>query len=43
MYDNKSIDVVDNFYYLGITLNFNGNFHKTENVPASLSKKVYVV
>ena len=39
MYDNKSIDVVDNFNYLGITLNFNGNFHKTQNVLASQSKK----
>ena len=30
MYDNKSMDVVVNFIYLGITLYFNGNFHKTQ-------------
>ena len=43
MYHNKSIDFVDNFNYLGITLKFNDNFHKTQNVIASQSKKVYVV
>ena len=35
MYDNKFIDVVDNFNYLDITFNFNGNFHKTQKVLAS--------
>ena len=38
MYHNKSIDV-DYFNYLGITLKFNDNFHKTQNVIASQSKK----
>ena len=38
MYDNKSIDVVDDINYLRITLNFNVNFHKTQNVLVSQSK-----
>ena len=42
MYDNKYMDVVDNFIYLGITLYFNGNFHKTQNVLASQSKKQFM-
>jgi uncharacterized protein YmfQ (DUF2313 family) len=38
-YDNEVIDIVDNFNYLGITLNFNGSFNKTQNVLASQYKK----
>ena len=38
MYDNKSIDVVDNFNSLGKRPYFNGNFHKTLNVLASQRK-----
>jgi hypothetical protein len=38
-YDNEAIDIVDNFDYLGVTLNFNGNFDKTHSVLASQCKK----
>lgn len=38
-YNNECIDIVDNFNYLGITLNFNGSFHKTQSVLASQSRK----
>ena len=38
-YDNDVIDIVDNFNYLGVTLNFNGNFNKTQSVLASQCKK----
>lgn len=38
-YNNECIDIVENFNYLGITLNFNGSFHKTQSVLASQSRK----
>jgi hypothetical protein len=38
-YDNEVMDIVDNLNYLGVTLNFNGNFNKTQSVLASQCKK----
>ena len=38
-YDNKLVSVDESFNYLGITLNFNGKFQKTQNVLASQCKK----
>ena len=43
MYDNKYFYVVDNFKYLGMSFNFNDNFHKTHHVLIYRVKKVYVV
>ena len=43
MYDNKSIDVVDNFNYLGITLNFDAIFTKHKMYLPHRVKRVYVL
>ena len=39
VYNNESIEVVDCFNYLGLTLNFNGKFTKTLKIIASQGEK----
>ena len=39
VYNNESIEVVDCFDYLGLTINFNGKFTKTFKIIASQGEK----
>ena len=38
-YNGEAVEVVNSFNYLGITLNYTGNFNKTQSVIASQGRK----
>jgi hypothetical protein len=38
-YDNKEIEIVNNFTYLGVLLNYNGKYHVLQNKPAEQGRK----